>query len=145
MKLALLLDIPLPPANLSPNARCSWRVKAAAVKEYRETVGWRAKAEIAKLRPHDFPLGEVTAFAYFYWPDRRRRDEDNPMAALKAAWDGLQDAGVVANDRDLHPQFVGFRVDKENPRVHLIIQQGNVQKIIERLAQGQKMEAPDGD
>ncbi len=34
----------------------------------------------------------------------RHPDPDNIVASLKAAFDGLQDAGIVANDRSLYPE-----------------------------------------
>ena len=34
-------------------------------------------------------------------PDRRRRDKDNLLASLKAAFDGAQDAGLIADDSGL--------------------------------------------
>lgn len=57
----------------------------------------------------------------FYWPDRRRRDDDNAVASLKAARDGLSDGGVVLDDADFVMAEAEFHVDREKPRVELII------------------------
>jgi Holliday junction resolvase RusA-like endonuclease len=38
----------------------------------------------------------------FVVPDKRRRDLDNALASMKAAWDGLVDAGVLVDDDSKH-------------------------------------------
>ena len=43
------------------------------------------------------------------------------MAAMKAAIDGLVDAGVLADDDMLMPETPAFEVDKKNPRVVVVI------------------------
>ena len=58
---------------------------------------------------------------HFFWPDKRRRDKDNAVASLKAAFDGLQDGGVIENDAELDINVAIFHVDHAHPRVELII------------------------
>jgi hypothetical protein len=56
---------------------------------------WAALACTEALIP---PL--VHAVVEFTWfvPDRKRRDEDNPVATMKPICDGIVDAGVVPDD-----------------------------------------------
>ena len=91
------LELPFPGRGLSPNSRLHWRARAAAVAQYRETVGWIAKEAVQKLQGPLQP--PVRADVVFTLPDRRRRDPDNLQASLKAAWDGMVDAGLLKDDR----------------------------------------------
>ncbi len=91
------LTLPFPGRGLSPNSRLHWRVKAAAVAEYREDCGWIAKEAAQKLQAPLQP--PVRAQVLYVLPDRRRRDPDNLLAMLKPAWDGMVDAGLLVDDR----------------------------------------------
>ncbi len=119
MSRRIVVILPLPSPALSPNARVHWGVKAAAVKSYRE-VAW---AHALREMLGEPPMDKATINPVFYWPDRRRRDDDNAVASLKAARDGLADGGVVRNDADFVMAEAEFHVDRENPRVELIIQE----------------------
>ena len=139
MKLALKLWIPLPPAELHPNTRLNWRKKASAARKYRADVKLLAQVAIMRHLPEGvtLPLKDATVFVSFSWPDKRRRDEDGAMASLKAAFDGLQDAGVVENDRDLHPLFASAGVVKRKEAcVLLAIKEGNYQELLELMKEG---------
>ncbi len=59
------------------------------------------------------PLASASCRATFYVKCRRRRDGDNALASLKAAFDGLQDGGLIADDSGLIHHPVRFVVDKE--------------------------------
>jgi Holliday junction resolvase RusA-like endonuclease len=48
-------------------------------------------------------------------------DPDNALAMLKPYFDGLADAGVLANDRNLAHNPIRFEKDKTNPRVEVTI------------------------
>ena len=56
----------------------------------------------------------VTADVVFIVPDNRRRDEDNLLASLKAAWDELVSIKLLADDAhgQLHVRFGGLQVAK---------------------------------
>jgi crossover junction endodeoxyribonuclease RusA len=60
----------------------------------------------------------------FYFPNERRRDEDNAIASLKAAYDGIVDAGLLPDDDHKHMQRERpeFKIDKRHPRVELTIE-----------------------
>lgn len=93
------IKLPLPDRRLSPNARTHWRSKAAATKAYRQAA--RDAAAIA-MRSTDetLPMGAAKVTVTYRVADRRRRDRDNLLAMLKAAFDGIADAGLVEDDAD---------------------------------------------
>jgi len=115
----LKLVLPLPPKVLQPNrARGThWGTRSRAVKKYRSDAGLAAKA----LGDCGFPWPRVKVFLAFYFAENRKRDQDNFIAAMKSAFDGLADAGVVENDTDLTPMPPKFFVDKNDPRVELML------------------------
>ena len=57
----------------------------------------------------------------FFWGTRRKRDKDNALASLKAAFDGLVDAGIVADDVGLTHEPVEFRTSRDRPRVEITV------------------------
>lgn len=98
---SLTVTIPLPPRSAHPNARAHWRATAASKKRQRED---SHIAALAALDGKPAPQWErATIHATFYRPGSRDRvsDPDNLCAWLKGTVDGLQDAGIVANDRGL--------------------------------------------
>lgn len=83
-------DLPHKRPPLSLNGREHWAVKARIAKELRL---------IARVKCRGIPdLGRCRVTLVWYVNDRRRRDEDNPVATLKPLADGVTDAGVVADD-----------------------------------------------
>ena len=89
----------VPSPDVSPNGRVNWRVKAKAAKELRQI------AMLAAL-PNGKAFGPVTRpckVSYtIYWPKgARKMDPDNAIGSCKALLDGLCDAGVIANDRNV--------------------------------------------
>lgn len=111
----MIVTLPLPLKNLSPNSRCHWRAKAAAVKAYR----FAAKAAAWKLGGK--PLEAAQVQCKFYFRDVRRRDNDNLLASMKSAFDGLVDAGVFVDDNQLTHLPVEQAKDSKNPRVEIHI------------------------
>ena len=127
----LAFTLPLPPKELSPNYRARhWAQVSTAKAAYRRDCGWTAKgamfaaaARAAETTPPppmvNFPLAApVTAHVTFVVPDKRRRDLDNLSASMKAAWDGIVDAGVLVDDSSEHlkhaaPELVVERGTRE--------------------------------
>lgn len=113
--------LPYPPSELSPNARCHWAAKAKKIKKYRQD---------ARLFALEMTKGEKGIFVRplmrlaFYAKDKRSgfKDGDNAIGAFKAGRDGIADSGMVADDSvfDIASPIV-LGVDKENPRVEVII------------------------
>ena len=66
---------------------------------------------------------KANVLAKFYHKTSRRRDDVNHLAMLKAAYDGIVSAGFLPDDDREHLRTIGaeFFVDKENPRVELIL------------------------
>ena len=116
------LLITLPPVNpkLHSHNKGHWRVKAAAVKSLRTL----AHGLVCEQRPGPQPTWPAAVIEYcFYVPDRRRRDEINLCQATKPAIDGIVDTGLIPDDdwTHLHTQMIRVVVDKENPRVELVL------------------------
>lgn len=86
-----------PDKRLSPNARGHWALKAKAASSYRREGYIAAKASGVVV---DWG-GLVCVSLYFYPPDRRVRDDDNLVSALKSARDGIADALSVNDSRFL--------------------------------------------
>lgn len=117
--MTLTITVPIPPRECSPNGRFHHMAKARAVKAYRTTCGLLACTE---ERPKQ-PWKRASVQAAFYVKTRRglHSDGDNRLASLKAAFDGLRDAGIIDDDSGLTHEPVTVQHDKENPRVVLTI------------------------
>lgn len=113
--------LPLPHKSLNPNARPHWRAKAKAVKGYRLSAHLTARGVRGAERDSDplWPAATVLVRAYF--KDARRRDKDNIQASLKAAFDGLVDAGLLADDSGLTHLPMEIHKDKDRPRIELVV------------------------
>ncbi|MCP8465912.1 endodeoxyribonuclease RusA [Pseudomonas sp. ZM23] len=90
----MTLILPWPPRELSPNARTHWSKKSRVARNYRRTCQLLAFAASMKAPP-----GQIRLILEFVPPDRRRRDDDNLIAAFKAGRDGLADALRVDDHR----------------------------------------------
>ena len=96
------IDLPWPPAALSPNARKHWRVLAKAKADYRQRCAVYASLGRVKLG-----AGLIHVSIVFCPPDRRSYDLDNLHARIKAGLDGMCDA-LGVNDRQFRPVTVDF-------------------------------------
>jgi crossover junction endodeoxyribonuclease RusA len=111
------VTLPLPPKELSPNSRCHYMAKANKKKAYREYAC--AAVLEAGGGGQRWPAAKV-AITYYH-KTKRHKDRDNIIAEMKAAIDGIEDSGLVDNDRDLTYLPVVRRTDKNEPRVELTI------------------------
>lgn len=120
---SITIVLPLPNAVLSPNCTIGSfggrMMKASASKRYRRLACEAVEAEDVATAP--WPV--VGVKASFYHKNGRTRDQDNAMGSLKAAYDGIVDAGLVVNDDYDHMKRESpvFSIDKEYPRVILTI------------------------
>ena len=85
------IELPWPPSELTPNGRCHWARKARFVKAARTDASYstfvaRCKAG-AKLDPKT--IKTVFISYMFCPPSRRKRDDDNLIAAMKPYRDGI--------------------------------------------------------
>lgn len=88
-----VLWLPYATPPLTANQRMHWAAKARLTADIRRAAMLLARA--AKL-PRS--VDHVTVALHYTPRDRRRRDADNLVPTLKAACDGLVDAGLVDDD-----------------------------------------------
>lgn len=84
----MIITLPWPPTQLSPNARTHWRVLAKVKKAYREACYLSAKEQGVK----PLAAAKLHLTLTFHAPTRRAFDLDNALARCKAGLDGLSDA-----------------------------------------------------
>jgi crossover junction endodeoxyribonuclease RusA len=110
------IRLPYATPPLSLNSRMHWATKARLTREIRRHV-WGSALGLPKC--------ERIAVELHYVPrDRRRRDEDNLFLTLKAAIDGIKDAGVVPDDSSEYVTSA-CRIDPPNradPHLYLTIE-----------------------
>lgn len=122
-KEVLIIVLPLPSGILSPNCTIGSfggrMMKANVIKKYRILAREAIEAEEVATAPWERAEMQAT----FYFACKRRRDEDNAEGSLKAARDGIVDAGLLADDDSKHltRQAPIFDIDKIHPRVMLEI------------------------
>jgi Holliday junction resolvase RusA-like endonuclease len=94
-------------------------MKAAASKRYRRL----AKEAVESERVETIPWKVISVKATFFFKTDRRRDQDNAVGSIKAAYDGIVDSGLVSDDdyESMKRGMPEFFVDKANPRVMLEI------------------------
>ena len=118
---SITITLGLPPKELSPNSRTCWWVKAMYTKGYREAAWATTFKAIGRAKPPRWMRARATAT--FYFATNRKRDFDNADATLKACWDGIAQAGLIADDAGLEHGTTQFRIDPESPRVQLFIEE----------------------
>jgi len=122
---SITITLPVPPVAVRPNGRSHWRAKAKAVKTMRcgaaltcctvdRFAAWRC------LEPR---FSRASIRIDWYHPTARFLDRDNIIASCKAYIDGIVDAGVLADDRDVTYEPVGrFKATKgTEPRVEITV------------------------
>ena len=109
-----------PPAILNPNRKAHWGRRGHARAQYRQDCRLSALCAMKRWRPAP-PWNRARIDLVFYAPDARRRDEDNMVASLKAAFDSLQDAGLIGDDYYLTRGSVERRIDRQRPRVEATV------------------------
>jgi Holliday junction resolvase RusA-like endonuclease len=101
----IVVHLPFPAPELNPN-RCKgkhWASTAALRKSAREAATLLTRQA---SRGVTFPMGhEVSLKVVFVQPDRRRRDRDNLLAAIKQNLDGVAEA-LGIDDEQFNPVTV---------------------------------------
>jgi hypothetical protein len=115
---SLTITLPLPPKEVRNNWRGHWARKSGAVKQYRFQAHMKALAAMGNQRA-GWEKAKVHITAYF--PTARHLDPTNLIDALKPAFDGLEDAEVILNDKNLWPERPVIVTRDKNPRVELVI------------------------
>jgi len=119
----LLITLPIPPAECSPNVRSHWAKKCRVTKKAREDA-FLAAVSARHASSLSFPFPGAVVRITWLSRDRRglRADNDNRIASLKAYFDGITDAGVWRDDRGVEFRIASMDVDQKNPRVILAVQ-----------------------
>ena len=99
--------LPWPTADLSPNSRGHWAVKARAKKAYRMLCAWEAQSQGIGLIYAERLHVKIT----FVPPNRRARDLDNLLASIKSGLDGLCDVVGVDDSK------WALEISKANDRI----------------------------
>lgn len=89
-----MIELPWPPAELNPNRRLHWAQRSKASRAYRQ-----ACYLLTKQAGIQAPEGRLLLALEFVPPDRRRRDDDNILAAFKSGRDGIADALGIDDSR----------------------------------------------
>lgn len=114
---SLLISLPLPPVEITPNGRVIWQVRMGIVKRCRRLAERRGiNARIAaQLESPLRPL--VQADLLFVFKTSRRHDEDNLVGGLKPYFDGLVDAHVLLDDAADQLHVASIRTSVGEPRL----------------------------
>lgn len=117
------ISLPLPGGLLSPNykpgSHGSRMAQARVTKKYREL----ARKAVEEIRLENLPWRRCSVEASFFHSTKRKRDPDNANGSLKAAYDGMVDAGLVPDDDWEHMEREKpiFNFDPCHPRVEIIV------------------------
>lgn len=113
----ILGGVPLSVNKLYGTRRDGGKYLTKEALEQKRTLGWLAKEAMLKARIHDPLRGDIDMVIDFYFPDKKRRDSDNP---LKLLWDSM--TGIVyEDDSQIMTYCVRKHFDKENPRTEISI------------------------
>lgn len=105
------IELPFPPASLTPHAKGHWRPKADATKKYRRLCAKEAMAQGLRGMSADCVRATVT----IHRPNLRR-DYQNCISCFKAGIDGLADVTGI-DDRHWKIDFVEGEIARPNGRV----------------------------
>lgn len=135
--MTFLVEVPLPPQGVQQNNRRHWRATASATKKYREDCASAAKFAMSfkEFKGFTVPVEISADFFMALTPQERKlkdavaaarkegkkvpapkpvhyrpRDIGNAVGALKAAIDGLKDAGMFADDDHKHVDLGKIRL-----------------------------------
>ncbi len=90
------------PGTVNRERTLHWSHRAASTKEWREAFAWLAKQQRIP------PLGAIEVVAIPHLSDMRVQDVAACLPSVKAAIDGLVDAGVILDDGPRHVHRVCF-------------------------------------
>lgn len=114
----LVVRLPLPVRYLHQNSRVHWRVRSQATKEARFEACIAAQRAMTSDTPNRV-LAACRVRVTFHFPDRRRRDVANYLAACKAYFDGFTDARVWTDDSVVTHWETSAAIDSMRPHVEI--------------------------
>lgn len=85
----------------------------------------RTYTQLVALHARNLPKVERANFIITWYCKNKRKDPDNVASGAKFVLDGLVDAGMIPNDgwNEIGDITHRFKVDKENPRVEIRIEE----------------------
>lgn len=95
----IVIDVPWPLKELSPNWKGHWGRKARSVKQYRTMCCAYAHNAMIAARYKIKSAGALQFHLEFCPPNKQRRDDDNMVASFKAGRDGIADALGIDDSR----------------------------------------------
>ena len=117
----LRLVLPMPPSVNHMYLQSRWGGKRIRTKKAREWFDQAEKIvrnEILSQQWEPTINQKIVLDVLTMFPDRRKRDTNN---TAKALCDMLEHAGVYDNDRFALVRYIDYGVDRENPRVEVVI------------------------
>jgi crossover junction endodeoxyribonuclease RusA len=120
MNYVIVTPFARPPMSANDQRRAHWQKVRAAKKQVGDAVAWLARQQQIK----DVGPAEVS-FVWFA-PDKRRRDSDSLGPFVKAALDGLVEAGVFPDDHNgwvVKTSMAVVSSDTRNPRIEISIKE----------------------
>lgn len=117
----LRLVLPMPPSVNHMYLQSRWGGKRIRTKKAREWFDQAEKIvrnEILNQKWEPTINQKIVLDVLTMFPDRRKRDTNN---TAKALCDMLEHAGVYDNDRFALVRYIDYGVDRENPRVEVVI------------------------
>lgn len=116
---SMSIQLPIPPSCLNPNTAAHYQAKARARAQQRADAGTYASGQFRGPGPKWDKVR--IKLAWFAKDDNRIPDFDNAIASIKGVFDGLQDAGVVINDRGVQGVDLDRSIDKARPRIEVTV------------------------
>ena len=117
----LRLVLPMPPSVNHMYLQSRWGGKRIRTKKAREWFDQAEKIvrnEILSQQWEPTINQKIVLDVLTMFPDRRKRDTNN---TAKALCDMLEHAGVYDNDRFALVRYIDYGIDRENPRVEVVI------------------------
>jgi len=120
----LTITLPLPNKRLRPNHKAGTRgamlAKARETRKYRYLAKLLCMEQLGANRPrHE---GAVVLYTFWFASKRYVLDADNAIGSMKAALDGLVDAGLLADDNKVRLLDPLRLVDSTRPRVDVQVE-----------------------
>jgi len=109
-----------PPMSSNDQRRAHWQKVRAIKKQVGDAVAWLARQQGIK------DVGPAAVEFIWFAPDKRRRDSDSLGPFVKAALDGLVQAGVFPDDHNgwvVKTSMSVVSTDTRNPRIEIHIQE----------------------
>ena len=119
-----MIVLPWPNKTLSPNARPSWRALWKA-KRSAQLESWALAKVFKNSQEWNNCIGnwdgqKIPVHIFVYPPSLARRDEDNLLASLKAALDGVA-KGLGVDDNRFSLSHTWCELDRPKGRIELRI------------------------